>query len=49
MSTFDGIIREYPFIAIDHFTHKPGVIVYLLSHAHSDHMVGLEGLIARSS
>ncbi|KAI9240618.1 MAG: beta-lactamase-like protein [Podila humilis] len=41
MSTFDGLIREFPSIAIDNFNKRPGVSVYLLSHVHSDHLTGL--------
>ncbi|KAF9291169.1 hypothetical protein BGZ68_004874 [Mortierella alpina] len=45
MSTFDGLIREFPTVAIDNFKIRPGVCVYLLSHVHSDH---LQGLAARA-
>ncbi|KAF9964019.1 hypothetical protein BGZ70_007025 [Mortierella alpina] len=41
MSTFDGLIREFPTVAIDNFRIRPGVRVYLLSHVHSDHLHGL--------
>ncbi|KAG0251228.1 hypothetical protein BG011_007757 [Mortierella polycephala] len=41
MSTFDGLIREFPTVAIDNFKSRPGVRVYLLSHVHSDHLTGL--------
>ncbi|KAG0246241.1 hypothetical protein BGX31_003707 [Mortierella sp. GBA43] len=41
MSTFDGLIREFPTVAIDNFKRRPGVHVYLLSHVHSDHLSGL--------
>jgi Cft2 family RNA processing exonuclease len=41
MSTFDGLIREFPTVAIDNFRVRPGVKVYLLSHVHSDHLTGL--------
>lgn len=41
MSTFDGLIREFPTVAIDNFRVRPGVKVYLLSHVHSDHLAGL--------
>jgi len=41
MSTFDGLIREFPNVAIDNFKKRPGVNVYLLSHVHSDHLTGL--------
>ncbi|KAF9998384.1 hypothetical protein BGZ79_007946 [Entomortierella chlamydospora] len=41
MSTFDGLIREFPTVAIDNFKPRPGVSIYLLSHVHSDHLAGL--------
>ncbi|KAG0276922.1 hypothetical protein BGZ95_006831 [Linnemannia exigua] len=41
MSTFDGLIREFPTVAIDNFRIRPNVKVYLLSHVHSDHLAGL--------
>ena len=41
MSTFDGLIREFPTVAIDNFRRRPRVCVYLLSHVHSDHLYGL--------
>src|SRR5690554_1241659 len=41
MSTFDGLIREFPTVAIDNFKSRPGIRVYLLSHVHSDHLTGL--------
>ncbi|KAG0068775.1 hypothetical protein BGZ89_004100 [Linnemannia elongata] len=44
MSTFDGLIREFPTVAIDNFRVRPGVKVYLLSHVHSDHLAGLAAL-----
>jgi hypothetical protein len=58
MSTFDGIVREYPFLCIDKFylpgTTFPGstaghggefeIQSYLLSHIHTDHLVGLKQL-----
>ncbi|KAI9491333.1 beta-lactamase-like protein [Zychaea mexicana] len=39
---YDGIIREYPAIAIDRFTPRIGVKYYFLTHAHSDHTQGLQ-------
>jgi len=50
MSTFDGFIREFQgLIRVDNFQQSGWLpegcrpsLVYLLSHAHSDHMVGLE-------
>lgn len=42
MSTFDGVIREYPSIVVDRFiAHRDGAHHHFLSHAHADHMVGL--------
>jgi len=43
MSTFDGIIREFPQIRIDNFTRngQPPLACFL-SHVHSDHLRGLE-------
>ena len=47
MSTFDGIVKEFPDIRIDYFrTHpgKPPPLACFLSHIHSDHLCGLESL-----
>jgi DNA cross-link repair 1C protein len=49
MSTFDGKVKEFPDIRIDHFrlsgaaaaSSKPP-LAYFLSHVHSDHLQGLE-------
>lgn len=44
MSTFDGVIKEYPLISIDNFLEKCNNFnstVFFLSHCHSDHMKGL--------
>ena len=44
MSTFDGIVREFPQIRIDHFApngESPPLACFL-SHVHSDHLRGLE-------
>jgi DNA cross-link repair 1C protein len=46
MSTFDGKVKEFPDIRIDHFrlsveTSRPP-LAYFLSHVHSDHLEGLE-------
>jgi len=47
MSTFDGIIREFPRVQIDNFrlyeNHQPPLACFL-SHIHSDHLTGLESL-----
>ncbi|KAK5737788.1 hypothetical protein LTR17_006436 [Elasticomyces elasticus] len=46
MSTFDGVVKEFPDIRIDYFrpstksTRAP--LAYFLSHIHTDHTVGLE-------
>jgi DNA cross-link repair 1C protein len=45
MSTFDGIVREFPLIRIDNFTNYPDVeppLACFLSHVHNDHLKGLE-------
>ncbi|KFM65290.1 Protein artemis, partial [Stegodyphus mimosarum] len=47
MSTFDGVIKEYPLISIDRFLKEEecdnyASTVYFLSHCHTDHMKGLE-------
>ncbi|KAI5272164.1 hypothetical protein E4T47_04556 [Aureobasidium subglaciale] len=45
MSTFDGIVREFPYIRIDNFTNypdEPPPLACFLSHVHSDHLKGLE-------
>lgn len=43
MSSFDGIISEYPWIAIDCFLKANyQAHFYLLSHLHQDHMKGLD-------
>jgi len=47
MSTFDGIVDEFPRIRIDFFrTHpsQPPPLACFLSHVHSDHLQGLESL-----
>ncbi|EXJ89836.1 hypothetical protein A1O3_02903 [Capronia epimyces CBS 606.96] len=47
MSTFNGIVKEFPNIRIDFFrTHpgKPPPAAYFLSHVHSDHLLGLESV-----
>ncbi|KAG8179384.1 hypothetical protein JTE90_003640 [Oedothorax gibbosus] len=44
MSTFDGVIKEYPLISIDNFLEKSSNFqstVFFLSHCHEDHMRGL--------
>ncbi|TKA79551.1 hypothetical protein B0A55_02738 [Friedmanniomyces simplex] len=46
MSTFDGIVKEFPDIRIDYFRPSPEPsrppLAYFLSHVHTDHTVGLE-------
>ncbi|SEI33255.1 YALIA101S03e13960g1_1 [Yarrowia lipolytica] len=49
MSTFDGIIREFPEIRVDYFhdrgkKHPVRPEVWLLSHVHTDHTAGLENV-----
>ncbi|KAL4763393.1 putative DNA repair protein [Aspergillus foveolatus] len=49
MSTFDGVIQEFPFITIDYFRRnpeRPPPLACFLSHAHSDHLQGLESFRA---
>lgn len=41
MSTFDGIIQEFPGVAIDRFEILTSKL-FFLSHCHWDHMRGLE-------
>lgn len=43
MSTFDGIVAEFPHIRIDNFLlHGQPPLACFLSHVHSDHLRGLE-------
>ncbi|RSL74501.1 hypothetical protein CEP51_011537 [Fusarium floridanum] len=47
MSTFNGIVSEFPDIRIDFFRHNVDVqppLACFLSHVHSDHLAGLESL-----
>lgn len=47
MSTFNGIVHEFPDIRVDYFrTHHglPPPLACFLSHIHSDHLAGLESL-----
>ncbi|KAL2841396.1 beta-lactamase-like protein [Aspergillus pseudoustus] len=49
MSTFDGLVQEFPFISIDYFRknpERPPPLACFLSHAHSDHLQGLESFRA---
>ncbi|KAL5389542.1 hypothetical protein DPSP01_002438 [Paraphaeosphaeria sporulosa] len=49
MSTFKGIVAEFPQIRIDYFKHQPehrAPLACFLSHVHSDHLIGLESLRA---
>ncbi|KAA0185678.1 hypothetical protein HAZT_HAZT006552 [Hyalella azteca] len=42
MSSFSGKVKEYPHISVDRFDGRNlASTAYFLSHAHSDHMVGL--------
>ncbi len=40
MSTFNGKIAQYPFLSIDNF--KSNGLAFILSHAHADHLSGLQ-------
>ena len=47
MSTFDGIVHEFPDIRIDFFRQSSGLRpprACFLSHVHSDHLAGLDTL-----
>ncbi|KAF5536249.1 hypothetical protein FMEXI_10421 [Fusarium mexicanum] len=47
MSTFNGIIREFPEIRVDFFRRNPSAqppLACFLSHVHSDHLAGIESL-----
>ncbi|TPX21520.1 hypothetical protein DIZ76_015479 [Coccidioides immitis] len=47
MSTFNGIVEEFPLIRIDYFRKnpdRPPPQACFLSHVHSDHLQGLESL-----
>ncbi|KAJ5278817.1 hypothetical protein N7478_004189 [Penicillium angulare] len=49
MSTFDGIVSEFPEIQIDYFRqnpNRPAPLACFLSHVHSDHLQGLESFRA---
>ncbi|KAF1954490.1 hypothetical protein CC80DRAFT_566996 [Byssothecium circinans] len=49
MSTFKGIVEEFPHIRIDYFRHQPdhkAPLACFLSHVHSDHLLGLESFRA---
>ncbi|KAI2481380.1 DNA repair metallo-beta-lactamase [Pyrenophora tritici-repentis] len=49
MSTFRGIVAEFPRIRIDYFRQQPEYkppLTCFLSHVHSDHLAGLESLRA---
>ncbi|KAI9660024.1 MAG: hypothetical protein M1821_001376 [Bathelium mastoideum] len=49
MSTFNGIVAEFPEIRIDYFRRVPGTeppLACFLSHVHSDHLQGLESFKA---
>ncbi|KAI0465866.1 artemis protein [Xylaria cf. heliscus] len=45
MSTFKGIVSEFPRIRVDYFRRPPGFappLACFLSHVHSDHLAGLD-------
>jgi hypothetical protein len=49
MSTFRGIVAEFPQIRIDYFRQQPehkAPLACFLSHVHSDHLTGLESMRA---
>ncbi|KAJ6005358.1 DNA repair metallo-beta-lactamase [Penicillium sp. IBT 35674x] len=49
MSTFNGIVEEFPEIQIDYFRkspERPAPLACFLSHVHSDHLQGLESFRA---
>ena len=49
MSTFKGVVKEFPQIRIDYFRrspYEPPPLAAFLSHVHSDHLAGLESLRA---
>ncbi|KAI3222875.1 hypothetical protein DTO012A7_8429 [Penicillium roqueforti] len=49
MSTFNGIVEEFPDIRIDYFRkcpERPAPLACFLSHVHSDHLQGLESFRA---
>ncbi|KAL9066139.1 MAG: hypothetical protein Q9157_007239 [Trypethelium eluteriae] len=49
MSTFNGVVPEFPEIRVDYFRTVPDIIpplAYFLSHVHSDHLQGLESIRA---
>lgn len=45
MSTFRGLIKEITGIRVDFFDAPDEDSLYFLSHCHTDHMVGIEGLV----
>jgi DNA cross-link repair 1C protein len=49
MSTFDGLLPEFPEIRIDFFrrqSHAQPPLACFLSHVHSDHLAGLDSLLS---
>lgn len=43
MSTFDGVIKEFPYIRVDRFNNELETAkAFFLTHCHTDHMEGLE-------
>lgn len=45
MSTFNGIMVEFPLLRVDFFrshSDRPAPLACFLSHIHSDHLAGLE-------
>lgn len=49
MSTFDGFIQDFEFLAVDRFIDQNrDAKVFFLSHCHYDHMVGLSEINKRN-
>lgn len=43
MSTYHGILEEYPLISVDSFeSHNYASTMFFITHIHLDHLIGLE-------